>query len=340
MRLFSFVSSPDAPAPLLRPAPRLPACGLRSRALGLALGLALAGVGCAGAAKDSGPSGADGASDGGSDGALDGVGDGASDGASDGGDGGGAERVEATLGASCAEERRIGRVTLMGWGGDSPLSLDGTVLEAPHPWSQAPALEGGGCAFHTFDAAACGPCPGGTICAADGACVEEPRTRKDVQVEVIRDGATERFEADPTTGALYGTLGAVTARASLRVQWAGVEIIGPEMNVPDGGIVEPRVRFEGEADRPGAMTVAWSPRGDGSQVGTLIHINHHAAGPTFTTCRVPESDGGFGATAAMIDPLAVSTGLEFQGLDHMQTAAAELEGGCVELRVMSRVFAR
>lgn len=301
-----------------------------------ALALALLGPACAGGEKgaDSEGSGEDGAADGASDGASDG-GDGG------GGDGGGAQRVEAVLGARCPEARRVGRVTLMGWSAGSPLSVDGQVLEAVHPWSQPPALEGGGCAFHTFDAGACGPCPGGEVCGADGACVAPPRTRKDVSVEVLGDGGLERFSADPTTGAVYGSLATVTARASLRLSWAGVEIVGPEMIVPDGGLVEPRVSFEGEADRPGAMTARWTPRGDGSQVGTLININHHAAGPTFTSCLVPEDAGGFEATAAMIDPLAVSTGLEFQGLDHTQVAAAELAGGdCVELRVMTRVFAR
>lgn len=327
------VALPPAASPAASPA------AARRRRTGAAprvwLGLALLGFGCTGDLKDSG---GDGGEDGVSDGSSD---DGGDDGADDGGgDGGGAQRVEAVLDASCPEDRRIGRLTLMGWSGDSPLSLDGAVLDGVHPWSQPPALEGGGCAFHTFDAAACGPCPGGTICAADGACVEPPRSLKDVVVEVLRDGETERFNADPTTGALFGTLAGVSDRVALRVLWAGVEVIGPEMDVPDGLLADPRVSFAGEADLPGAMTARWTPRGDGSSVGTLININHHAAGPTFTTCRVAEASGGFDATAPMIDPLAVSTGLEFQGLDHMRVAAAELDAGCVELRVMTRVFAR
>jgi hypothetical protein len=34
----------------------------------------------------------------------------------------------------------------------------------------------------------------------------------------------------------------------------------------------------------------------------------------------------------MIDPLAVSTGLEFQGVEHMFVAAAQTPQGCVDFR--------
>ena len=34
----------------------------------------------------------------------------------------------------------------------------------------------------------------------------------------------------------------------------------------------------------------------------------------------------------MIDPLAVVTGLEFQGLQHVQTAAIDLDEGCVDVQ--------
>ncbi len=65
---------------------------------------------------------------------------------------------------------------------------------------------------------------------------------------------------------------------------------------------------------------------------THIPINHHAGGPTFTECWVEASVHTLQVPGAMLVPLAVETGLEFQGVEHVQVAAAETPAGCVELR--------
>ncbi|MFM2248262.1 MAG: hypothetical protein RL071_4337 [Pseudomonadota bacterium] len=306
----------------------------RPRAAAL-LGLALWAGACGSGAKDSAPAGGGEGADG-SDGGEGADGADGGDGAdgSDGGDG----VVDAVLGATCADERRLGRVELQAWGPGAPLSVAGSVSAAPHPWMAPAVLEGGGCGFHSFDAAACGPCPGGTLCGADGACAEVPRTHKDLRVEITHGDGSLQVEADPTTGQLAGSLPSGVGAAQLVLRWGEVTVRGPAMNVPDGLLADPTVRFAGDGMAPGAMTARWTARGDGTRVGTHIAINHHAAGPTYTSCLVDESTGGFDATAEMIDPLAVVTGLEFQGLDHLQVAAAEVEGGCVELRVWVRIF--
>jgi len=70
----------------------------------------------------------------------------------------------------------------------------------------------------------------------------------------------------------------------------------------------------------------------GSHVYTLIPINHHAGGPTFTRCVVDAAQGSFLVGEAMLKPLAVGTGLEFQSIAHVRFAAAETPKGCVEFR--------
>ena len=79
------------------------------------------------------------------------------------------------------------------------------------------------------------------------------------------------------------------------------------------------------------------PAKDGAFVRTTIPINHHAGGPTFTECAAPDGSGAFHADAAMINPLAVKTGLEFQGVEHVFVAAAVTPQGCVEFRFGTKI---
>jgi hypothetical protein len=88
---------------------------------------------------------------------------------------------------------------------------------------------------------------------------------------------------------------------------------------------------QGDNSAPDALDVTWDGPDDGF-VFTHIPINHHAAAPTFTECWTPASEHMLHIDDAMLDPLAVETGLEFQGVDHVQVAAAQTPAGCVELR--------
>ena len=86
----------------------------------------------------------------------------------------------------------------------------------------------------------------------------------------------------------------------------------------------------GAWNAPGDTTLAWDSTTDWAY--THIPINHHVGGPTFTECHVPGNEGPIVVPAAMIDPLAVITGLEFQGMRHAQFASAQTSAGCVEFR--------
>jgi hypothetical protein len=161
---------------------------------------------------------------------------------------------------------------------------------------------------------------------------------KDAWVELASGAQTQTVQADAVTGQLYGqvTIGDGSAY-SLRLGWGDVEITVPELTMPVAPF-DGEVTMEGDYDAPGALAATWTPRSDGAFVGTKININHHAAGPTFTVCQAPGDAGGFAATATMINPLAVSTGLEFQGIDVHQIASAWVRGGCVEVRMGKRHY--
>jgi hypothetical protein len=168
--------------------------------------------------------------------------------------------------------------------------------------------------------------------------VDAPRAHKDLEVELTAGGASQTLAGDAVTGLAYG---AVTVgdggSIALVVRYGEVEIHVPAMSPPAEPLVA-EVETEGDYDAPGALRARWTPLGDGSVVGTFIAINHHAGGPTFTECRVDGAAGSFSATAPMINPLAVSTGLEFQGVDHYQYAAAQTRAGCVDVRFGARVY--
>ena len=66
---------------------------------------------------------------------------------------------------------------------------------------------------------------------------------------------------------------------------------------------------------------------------SLTKINHHVTAPTSTDCTVQASTGTLHFEEDMLLPLAVITGLEFQGVDHANVAAAELDADYVEVQL-------
>ena len=94
----------------------------------------------------------------------------------------------------------------------------------------------------------------------------------------------------------------------------------------------------GGLDSPTALDLTWTPPADAGTVLTRIPINHHAGGPTFTDCAANASAGTLHVAGAMLTPLAVSTGLEFQGIAHAQSAAVETPQGCIEVRFQTSQY--
>jgi hypothetical protein len=244
----------------------------------------------------------------------------------------------AVPGAVCDLADRIGRISLTGYGG--ALNLSGRVHDRANPWMGAPALSTSTCDFHQFVPGACGVCPTGEVCGVSGGCVPEQRSLKDLTVTVTSDGRSEVFTANAVTGDLSGsvTVGGPGDLLALEIEGAQFAITLVPMLAPDGELTGVSVLAEGDYDSPGALTASWTPTSDDSFVGSLIPINHHASGPTFTSCLAPGSSGQFAADADMVNPLAIITGLEFQGLEHVSVAAATTPAGCVEVWMGTQVF--
>jgi hypothetical protein len=233
-----------------------------------------------------------------------------------------------TLGEACPLAERIGEVALRGQGGSA--YVQGRIYDKPDPWIGAPAASTATCDFHQFSTTSCGTCDPGEVCGFDGACVPERRVVP-ATLTVMRDDATLTFDADATTGDLYGAAGPEDAAYTLTLTVGAqtAELPATDLRLGLGGLT---VLGEGDSMAPTALTATWTPTG-GGRVRTVIPINHHAAGPTFTRCDVSGETGTFAADAGMLAPLAVVTGLEFQAVEVDNTAAVRFVDGCVDVRL-------
>ncbi|MCB9689412.1 MAG: hypothetical protein H6738_11080 [Alphaproteobacteria bacterium] len=247
--------------------------------------------------------------------------------------------VDAVLDELCAPRESLGTVRLTVNDG-YPSTVEAQLWDRPDPWLGPPVATTATCAYHRFSPDACGTCPHGQTCGYDGGCVPERRARTGARL-VVGDGTSERtFDADAVTGQLWGQLdlGGPDADWELTLTLGGAELRVPPTRATLDPLAGAVVTIEGDYMVPGALDATWPAPADGGHVTSRIPINHHAAGPTFTDCVAPAADGGFHADAEMVDPLAVSTGLEFQGLEHVRVASARLPEGCVEFRLGRRIW--
>lgn len=239
------------------------------------------------------------------------------------------------VGAVCALDERIGLVQI--WHEGETAMVYGVVYDGPDPWIGPPELTNETCAFHRFSPSSCGACDPGQVCAFSGDCVDARLAITDALLDVTSGGETTNIVADPITGDLYGPLLATGDDATVRLRAGGIDVelpalaFAPELEgVAIGG--------EGDTTTPEILHAVWTPRDDGSRVRTVIPINHHAGGPTFTVCDVPAVGGTFHADGEMLQPLATMTGLEFQNLDVSQTAAVHTSAGCIDVRVGRQIY--
>lgn len=236
---------------------------------------------------------------------------------------------EVVVGEPCPRMELVGAVELSIFDGN--VSLGGVIYDAPQPFTGVPTLNNEHCSFHQYDASACGGCGDPLVCAGDGDCVPMPSAFTDLRV-TARDGNVWQFvEADPKGGWLYEQWPHSGDDWAMDVSFGQDAFSVPAMAIADGDIGV-RVSADGDYHGPGALTVSWTPVLDGSLVRTEVPINHHAQAGTFTHCEAGAEVGGFTADAAMINPLAVITGLEFQGVEHLNVASVATSVGCVELR--------
>lgn len=239
--------------------------------------------------------------------------------------------TKAVMGQLCPVESTIGIVQL---GGFPAPYVQVTLYDRTDPWIGEAELSTSTCEFHRYKAGVCTGCKAGEVCSIESACVPEQRTVKDAKLQVTTGASKREYAADATLGGIYSTvdIGNAASSYAMTLSWGDVEIQLAAMPVASGKLTDAAVDIAGDSETPGALDATWKPSPSGAFVRSRIPINHHAGGPTFTECAAPESAGAFHADAAMVNPLAVQTGLEFQGLRHEFVAAANTPAGCVEFR--------
>lgn len=243
-------------------------------------------------------------------------------------------RIAATPGARCEPSERIGLVQIEDQG---TLYASAWVYDRTNPVYGPPASSTDTCAFYKYaPSTPCPTCELDEACGLSGLCEPLPLVRRDVVLELAHGGSSQRFESSGDYGELWGevTLGKTL---SLTLGFGDVEVTLGETTVPDA-LSDVTGTLTGSYDDPQGLSLTWAPVAGDTEVFTHVPMNHHVAEPTFTVCATPASTGAMQIGGDMLKPLAVSTGLEFQGLEHVRFAAAETPLGCVEFRYQIRAY--
>jgi len=236
--------------------------------------------------------------------------------------------------AQCNPESRVGVVEIEDMGSGTVYAY-AHLRDRPAPWLGAPTLSSTTCAFHV--AAGSCECTVPQVCAHPAGCADAPVSAAQLRLVLEADGMEQVFSAvegvDDVGGlvTLPGNTFSVQLRSATRTINLGATVIPAALQGITGSLA-------GGLDTPTALDVTWTPGPADTAVFTRIPINHHAAADTFTECSVDAPVGSLHVDQAMLQPLAVHTGLEFQGLFHGRFAAAELPEGCVEIRFFTRQF--
>jgi hypothetical protein len=244
---------------------------------------------------------------------------------------------QAVMGQLCAVEETIAVVELNGF----PMPyVSATLWDRKNPWLSEAELSTETCGYHHYEPGVCGDaCDMGEVCSLDSHCVPERRTVKDATLTLEADNETREYSSDPEFGYLSSMvdIGDASSSYAMTLSWGDIVVELAPMKVGSDELAGAKVEIAGDSQKPGALDASWTSADTGAFVRSTIPINHHAGGPTFTECAAPVSAGAFHADAAMVDPLAVITGLEFQGLEQVYIAAAETPAGCVEFRFGARL---
>jgi len=247
--------------------------------------------------------------------------------------------VQAVKGARCALADRVGLIEIDGSFGS--LNVNGKVFDRPSPFYGDPALSDASCSFYEFVPAA--PCPAtcaeDEVCGISGACSKAQLPLTDARLVLTDDSAaSQTLTADAQTGDIYGSPTLSGRTLAVQLSFGGQVVESEPITIP-ADLGDTSGVLEGGYEAPTHLTINWTapsaiigvPRVD-SSVFTHIPINHHAGGPTFTECQVGAGLGVMDVDGSMLAPLAVITGLEFQGIEHVRFAAADTAEGCVEIR--------
>jgi len=209
-----------------------------------------------------------------------------------------------------------------------------SVADRPGVASAEVKLSDDACAYWEASAPGfCEPaCDPDQQCDATGTCRPMPQPVTDLVLTLDADGLTQSFEPQ-YAGTIYGPVTLPGRTFAATVTFSGLTVRLAATAVPES-LADFTGVWLGTSSDPEGLEFAWTVPAapEGSEVFTSIPINHHAGGPTHTECAVPSSAGAFSVAQEMLTPLAVITGLEFQGLQHVRFATALTPKGCVEFR--------
>lgn len=245
-------------------------------------------------------------------------------------------QYQAVPGERCTPANRVGEVVVTAYDYSPSLETYANISDRTNLWAPDVSLTSETCVFYKEKPAAfCDTCLNGTLCAPDGTCQEVAVPASDVVIKLSAGEETQTIE--PQGGGTWGTVSLAGRSFSVQVQWSGWTVTLEETTVPDA-LANLTGTLAGGYDQPTALDLTWTPPASGGLLFTHIPINHHASGPTYTECAAEASTGSLHVDGAMLKPLAVITGLEFQGVQHVRFAAAQLPVGCLEFRFESQQY--
>jgi len=241
---------------------------------------------------------------------------------------------EAIPGARCTQENLVGTVTVGGYESGGGLELSAQLYDKPAIARTTLTLSDAACGFwEALPPGFCEPaCTGDTTCDHTGTCVSLPMPVEELALALRAGEQLQTFEPQ-YAGQLYGPITLPGRTFSATLTFDGLTVSLAETAVPEP-LVDLAGTWHGAHEAPEGLDFAWTQPADpaGAFVTTDIPINHHAMSATHTVCTVDAADPGFSVAQDMLTPLAVVTGLEFQGLEHVRFAAAVTPRGCVEFR--------
>ncbi|MGC4119339.1 MAG: hypothetical protein QM765_33195 [Myxococcales bacterium] len=247
-------------------------------------------------------------------------------------DAGADQPLTAVVGSRCEYYQRRAVLTVSD-DGSANRYLSAFFQDVPDPWVGMPELTDSSCKFHLAWSGTCDgkpECDGARVCSHTGTCVAAPVPATSLSVTVRGTSGTQQFDSKPGDS-FGGSITVADPALALTIVADGLRIEVPEMSAP-ASLTNPQGTLTGSWDQPEAIDLSWTAPASPAQVYSLTRINHHAATSTFTECVVAATAGKLHIDRAMLEPLAVITGLEFQSVQHVRFAAVETATGCVEVR--------
>ncbi len=245
--------------------------------------------------------------------------------------------LEASRGGACPLGERVAWVEIERMETDTArYYVNAWAQDRGHPAVGEPARVVGACLFYSAPNGCVG-CDAGETCGVGDVCADFPVGQAGATVTLAGGAGSSQTLTTDTTGYAGDWVTASGDAFAVTVTLGDVTVVGPSIEVP-GDLSDVTGLLTGDYDNPESVQNNWSGGAEDAAVFTHIPINHHVGGQTFTRCTVPAETGSMVADGTVLVPLAVSTGLEFQGIEHVRTATAATPAGCVEFRYLTRIY--